>query len=57
MKIKKGWFSTEIEIKPGELSDFMHQEMPFMASALFRWLDKYLDLKYIIKRTKNERKT
>lgn len=43
MKIKKGLFTTEIEIKPGELTDFLNRETPTLFHALIRWLGKYLD--------------
>lgn len=45
MKITKGLFKTEIEINPGELSDFLRKENPSLRMALFIWLRKYLDFK------------
>jgi len=52
MRIIKGWFKTEIEIKPGELTDLLHFESPVLSKALFGWLRKYLDFKIIIPKKK-----
>jgi hypothetical protein len=55
MKIKRTWFSTEIDIQPGELREFVQREPHYMLHGLFRWLSKYLDFKPIFsKEVKNE---
>ncbi|KKT30377.1 MAG: hypothetical protein UW18_C0017G0002 [Microgenomates group bacterium GW2011_GWF1_44_10] len=54
MKIKKGLFTTEIEIEPGELTDFLHRERPELFNTLIRWLGKYLDLKLVSKPIKED---
>lgn len=42
MKIKKGLFSVEIDIKPGEFTEFAYQEKAPFFVGLMQWLKMYL---------------
>jgi hypothetical protein len=47
MKIKKGLFTTEIDIQPGELKEFQMRDTGFLFYGLLRWLDKHLDFQLV----------
>lgn len=55
MKIKKGYFSTEIEITPKEMEDLWYQSSFHMKYGLFVWLKRNFDLDFMPKPIKDKK--